>query len=166
MEKKLNAKISLWTTEFKKAVATQVQNISDLPKEKAALLLQFIYDYPHLELHKEDLQKRTRIKNTVPYHERCRAIRANGEQCTRRRKIDNQFCGTHIKGVPHGEITDQSKKETNVKTITVWAQEISGIIRHLDKNGNVYDPQDIYQNLKNPKIIGRYKQIGDSFLIC
>jgi len=35
-------------------------------------------------------------------------------------------------------------------------EEINGIIRHLDKNGNVYDPQDIYQNSTNPKIIAKY----------
>ena len=177
MEKKLNAKISAHCAQFKKDVATKIIEhhekyydpqvchecgnaigkpgnimVSSLPTE----LIEYLYNYPHLEFTKQDLQKRTRVKNTVPYHDRCRAIRANGEQCTRRKRTDEKFCGTHIKGIPHGEITDKMDSAETFKKVQVWAQEISGIIRHLDKKGNIYDPQDIYQGIKNPKVIAKY----------
>ena len=164
MEKRLNAKIDVWTTEFKGALAGKIQ-IMDKPDEAKAPLQQFVYDYAHLVVKKEDIQKRTRVKNHVPFHERCRALRANGEQCTRRKKDCAKFCGTHIKGIPHGEISDTESKESHLKKVQVWVQEVNGIIRHIDKTGNVYDPQDIYQNIENPKVIAKWTKIGDKYQI-
>ena len=65
-------------------------------------MLQFIYDYEGLILNGSDFIKRKRVKNEVPLVNRCCALRANKEQCTRRRRKDSEFCGTHIKGSPHG----------------------------------------------------------------
>ena len=164
MEKRLNAKIDLWTADFKGKLAGKIQN-SNITDDTKTHLLQFIYDYKHLIFKKEDIQKRTRVKNHVPFHERCRALRANGEQCTRRKKDSAKFCGTHIKGIPHGEISDTESKESEFKKIQVWAQEVNGIIRHIDKDGNVYDPQDIYQNVENPKIIAKWTKTDEKYLI-
>ena len=136
MEKRLNAKIDVWTTDFKGALAGKIQ-LMEMADDAKAPLLQFIYDYGHLVVKKEDIQKRTRVKNLVPFHERCRALRANGEQCTRRKKDCAKFCGTHIKGIPHGEISDAGSKESLLKKVQVWVQEVNGIIRHIDKTGNV-----------------------------
>jgi len=157
MEKKLNAKIAVWFAGFKKDIATKIiESCADDGPSDATSLVEYIYNYPHLNFTKQDLQKRTRVKNTVPYHDRCRAMRANGEQCTRRKRTGETFCGTHIKGTPHGEIADKLDTTESFKKVQVWAQEISGIIRHLDKNGNIYDPQDIYQGINNPKVIVKY----------
>lgn len=153
MEKKLNAKTNAWISSFKKEIVSKILRYNPDPQTD---LLQFIYNYPNLNFTNQDLQKRTRVKNTVPYHDRCKAMRANGEQCTRRKRADDRFCGTHIKGIPHGEITDTPTTEKNFKKVQVWAQDIAGIIRHLDNKGNVYDPQDIYQGNTNPKIIAKY----------
>lgn len=155
MERKLNTKTTAWISGFKKEIVSNIiksNGDKDVPPE----LLQFIYNYQNLVFTKLDLQKRTRVKNTVPYHDRCRALRANIEQCTRRKRVDKKFCGTHIKGTPHGEISDKPNAEENFKKVQVWAQDVSGIIRHLDGDGNVYDPQDIYQGITNPKIIAKY----------
>ena len=51
------------------------------------LLLQFIFDYQPLQFEKVDFQKRKRVKNVVPFFDRCRALRANGEQCTTTKKM-------------------------------------------------------------------------------
>ena len=93
------------------------------------------------------------------------ALRANGEQCTRRKKDDEKFCGTHIKGIPHGEIKNNGQCIPVQKKIQIWAEEINGIIRHLDKDGNVYDPQDIYQNSTNPKIIAHWEKKANQYYI-
>ena len=71
-------------------------------------------------LSKEDFQKRKRVKNVVPQFERCGAKRANGEQCTRRKKDDSCFCGTHVKGTPHGEVstTDDGLKGIEVSVVS------------------------------------------------
>ena len=85
-------------------------------------------------------------------------MRANHEQCTRRKKSGEKFCGTHIKGTPHGEVDKNKQTNNNSIKIEVWAQDIKGIIYFIDKSGNVYDPQDIHENLKNPKVIAKYVQ--------
>jgi hypothetical protein len=74
----------------------------------------------------------------------------------RRKKNGEKFCGTHIKGIPHGEIKVGEQVQDTTKKIEVWAQDIKGIIYHLDKDGNIYDPQHVHQNLKNPAIIAKY----------
>ena len=47
-------------------------------------------------------KKRSRTKNEVNKNKQCRAKRADGKQCSRQRKDGEDFCGTHIKGCPHG----------------------------------------------------------------
>ena len=51
-------------------------------------LTKFVYEYEKLKLTKEDFMKRKRVKNMVPIQQRCLAKRANGEQCTRKKKRD------------------------------------------------------------------------------
>ena len=128
-----------------------------LDEQKAEHLLKFIYDYQRLSIEKTDLQKRKRVKNIVPIFERCRAKRANGEQCTRRKKTSHQLCGTHIKGTPHGMI-QLSEKVDEMKKISIWAQDIKGIIYYIDENHHVYDPKDIYENKNNPRIIAKWEK--------
>jgi len=165
MEKRLNSKIKLWTSDFKTDLVNKLQTINSISEKEKLDILEYIYSYGHLEFKKEDIQKRTRVKNVVPFHERCRALRANGEQCTRRKKDDEKFCGTHIKGIPHGEIKNNGQCIPVQKKIQIWAEEINGIIRHLDKDGNVYDPQDIYQNSTNPKIIAHWEKKANQYYI-
>lgn len=150
MDKRINQKVELFFQNFKDEIKEKlVENIT------AEELLEFIYSYKIIQFDKQDFTKRKRIKNIVPLNDRCNALRANGEQCTRRRKDDHIYCGTHIKGIPHGEITN--KKHVDIHKIKkVWAQEIRGIIYYIDKNNNVYNPDDIMNNKTNPDIIAKY----------
>lgn len=121
--------------------------------------LQTLFDFEGLILQKEDFQRRKRVKNQVPKTERCCAKRANGEQCTRR-KLDNQFCGTHKKGAPHGIIIE-SELETNstIDKVEIWMQDFGGINYFVDKGQNVYSPEDIVANKTNPTIIGKWSSV-------
>ena len=103
------------------------------------------------------LKKKKRVKNVVSLFERCRGKRANGEQCTRRRKDGHHLCGTHIKGTPHGMV-ELSNKETDVKKVEIWTQDIRGIIYYIDDNNNVYNTKDIFENKINPQIIAKYEK--------
>ena len=154
MNKRINSKIGDYVKNFKDEVVQKIKN-STLTNDEKSNIVKFIYNYAHVEITKEDLQKRKRMKNSIPYHERCCALRANGEQCTRRKKDAHKFCGTHIKGTPHGEVTN-NQSTNNTYTKKVWAQDINGIIYFIDKDGNVYDPQDIHRNSVNPKICAKY----------
>ena len=47
-------------------------------------LIQFVFDFPNMQLTADDFQRRKRVKNSVPVGDRCLAKRASGERCTRR----------------------------------------------------------------------------------
>jgi hypothetical protein len=128
-------------------------------------LLQYVYDYERLSFEKEDFQKRKRVKNFVPIFDRCCAKRATNQQCTRRKKEDNEYCGTHMKGTPHGVVDTQEDAKVTTQKIEVWAQDIQGIIYYIDKNNNVYQAEDIIVNKLNAKIIAKYVKNGEIYSI-
>ena len=165
MERRINKKIENYLSEFKENVRTKALEL-DYNEPSLHQLVQYIYDYDRLNLGKEDFMKRKRVKNFVHLADRCCAKRANGEQCTRRRKDDTtEFCGTHLKGTPHGvcDLEDNTKPQ-RVK-IEVWAQDIKGIIYYIDKASNVYQLEDIIQGKDNPKIIAKYIKVGETYII-
>ncbi len=159
MEKKLSAKCHDHLQALKEDMANVIKD-EGLGEDATTRLLERLYSYRSLEISKTDLQKRKRVKNSVPVCDSCRAQRANGEQCTRRRKEGGKFCGTHVKGTPHGEI-DAGNTDSAPGEVHVVAQDIAGIIYFIDAAGNVYNPQDVHQNLKDPRIIARYTRSED-----
>tara|TARA_B100000795_G_C22667440_1_gene386547 strand:+ start:378 stop:881 length:504 start_codon:yes stop_codon:yes gene_type:complete len=157
MQKRLQTKCDNYLNNFKSDIKNIMTAEND-SEDKSNDLLQYIYDYPNLTLTKEDFQKRKRAKNSVPWHDRCCALKAEAIQCTRRKKEGETFCGTHLKGTPHGIVNEGKKVENKFKKVQIISEEIDGIIYHLDDGGNIYDPQDIHQNLENPKIIAKWKK--------
>ena len=101
----------------------------------------------------------------VPFFDRCCAKRATNEQCTRRKKDKDEYCGTHMKGTPHGIIDNQNEVKPTTQKIEVWAQDIKGIIYYIDKMNNVYQAEDVVVNKQNPKIIAKYIKNGDTYSI-
>ena len=163
MEKRINKKIEVYTTAFKEKILERSSQLG-IKDEQLNSLMQYIYDYERLSLNKDDFLKRKRVKNVVPYFDRCCAKRASSEQCTRRKKEGCEYCGTHMKGTPHGLVENEENKQTTQK-IEVWAQEILGIVYYIDKFGNVYQAEDIVKNKTNPKVIAKYVKNGDVFSI-
>ena len=168
MERRLNKKINDYVHTFKTDVTEQIKKMMNGNNESEFDIVGFtnyVYEYDRFEFQKDDFVKRTRVKNTVPNYERCCAKRASGEQCTRRRKDELQYCGTHSKGTPHGIISDIdtiSQKTTKVEVTTI---DIKGIAYYLDNTCNVYDPIDIVSNVLNPRIIAKYVKNGDEYSI-
>jgi hypothetical protein len=165
MERRLNKKVEGYLTQFKDHIKEKSIQLELNKNDQVNQLIQYIYDYDRLCFGKEDFAKRKRVKNVVPYFDRCCAKRANEEQCTRRKKDGSEYCGTHMKGSPHGVIESQTENKTTFQKIEVWAQDIQGIIYYIDKTGNVYQAEDIVVNKINPKIIAKYVKIGDSYSI-
>ena len=164
MEKRIGKKIDTHIDDFKGAIKNWIEDEDNIPHSVKSEFLKFIYDFNALSLDKEDFMKRKRIKSIVPQYERCNAKRANGEQCTRKRKDDLCFCGTHEKGRPHGEI-DDSEVISNVTNVDVWVQDIKGIHYYIDNNFNVSKTEDIIANKINPAIIAKYVNDENGFTI-
>jgi len=164
MERRVNKKIETYITSFKDSIRDKACTLG-FKNEQANSLLQFIYDYERLSLVKDDFMKRKRVKNVVPFFDRCCAKRANGEQCTRRKKEECGYCGTHMKGTPHGVVDEQEENKPQTQKIEVWAQDIQGIIYYIDKANNVYQAEDIISNKVNPKIIAKYVKTGEQISI-
>jgi len=166
MERRINKKIENYITEFKDNVKQKATELGVSKDINLTQLVQYIYDYERLSLNKEDFMKRKRVKNIVHLSDRCCAKRANGEQCTRRRKDNTtEYCGTHLKGTPHGICDHDEDKGPQGQKIEVWAQDIQGIVYYIDKASNVYQVEDIMQGKVNPKVIAKYVKIGETYLI-
>ena len=165
MERRLNKKAETYITSFKDNIRVKATQIGITKNEEVNQLIQYIYDYDRLCFTKEDFQKRKRVKNFVPIFDRCCAKRASNEQCTRRKKEGSEYCGTHMKGTPHGIMETNDESKTTTQKVEVWAQEMQGIVYYIDKNNNVYQAEDVVSNKINPKIIAKYAKNGESYSI-
>jgi len=161
MENKINSKLDKYQLHFKNSIKEWIKENNTVilcnGQDKTSEFLQFIYDCTNLSINKEDLQKRTRVKNVVPHCELCTAKIANGVQCTRRKQSEDvQFCGTHSKGQPYGIETNVENTKQQTKKVDIWVQEIKGINYYIDSDNNVYKPEDIISNISNPAVIAKW----------
>lgn len=185
MERRIGTKIDSYTIAFKDEVASKLRDLNAAvsvvsnAKHNAAdskdkdqqmqnqqvdslfkQIISFVYDYEKLKLTKEDFMKRKRVKNIVPAQHRCHAKRANGEQCTRKKKAGCDYCGTHTKGVPNSIMDDaanvsSSAMKVSQQNVNVWVQNIKGIEYFIDSKNNVYKHEDVIENSVNPQIIAK-----------
>lgn len=173
MERRINSRIDAFMHALKLQIADKFEEVRQKNAQNVAAnphlqdmqrdytqIMNFIYESDKLKLSKDDFAKRKRVKNAVPVFDRCHAKRANGEQCTRRKKEGCLCCGTHTKGTPHGMFDGLDEPITNVKVET-WVQDIKGIMYHIDNQGNVYDPEDIVANKMNPNVIAKCMKHGN-----
>jgi hypothetical protein len=181
MEKNLNKKVQEYQLSFKNDIKKWLEDTktsivtNNSVDNKTSDFLKFVFDYTSFELTKSDFQKRKRAKNIIPQQEKCIAKRANGVQCTRRRKqSDVLMCGTHLKGTPHGVCSEDDTHNTNdtnvnyaqknilqTTKVEIWIQEIKGINYYIDNVNNVYRTEDIISNKQNPDIIAKWKLNGN-----
>jgi hypothetical protein len=165
MDRKLNKRIAEYIGDFKKQIKEKTLNLRFTDTEKVQELMEFVFQYDRLVLSKEDVSKRKRVKNSIPCNNRCHAKRANGEQCTRKQKDGFTYCGTHIKGIPHGIVSTNTGDDSQYINAEVIAEEINGIVYYLDKHGNIFSTEDVLKQTPNPKVIAKYKKDGDQYII-
>jgi hypothetical protein len=186
MERKISAKFDAYIIDMKDALSSKIRELGTAASAAAASasasessgtrsehcvagttieqlckqLTTFVYEYEKLKMTKEDFMKRKRVKNTVPIQQRCLAKRANGEQCTRKKKEGCDYCGTHTKGVPCSIMDDVNengeKPKSNQQSVNIWVQNIKGIEYFIDSSQNVYKHEDVINNSMNPRIIAKY----------
>ena len=105
-----------------------------------------------------DKVKQARVKTQIAPELRCVAMRADNDQCTRRKKEGSEYCGTHTQGVPHGVVGGSKMRKTEV-----WAENVDGIIYYLDDGGAVYKTEDVMNKKVNPQVIGSWYRDGDAY---
>jgi hypothetical protein len=168
MEKRITRKVEDYLSSFKQDIKKLMVDYHLHETDNGKLLLQSILDKPNLSFTPEDFIKRQRAKNTVNILERCSAKRANGELCSRKKKKNSIFCGTHCKGTPYGSIDNPNNLPTTnqdnllpptnptppQQKINIFTIEVEGIIYYIDDNNNAYSMEDILLNKNNPQIIG------------
>jgi len=164
MEKRINKKFESYITSFKDDVRKKISDLA-FDNKKMNELIEFVYEYERFSISKDDLNKRKRIKNSIPCSNRCNAKRANGEQCTRRRKEGCEFCGTHSKGTPNGMVLADEKNNHFTQKVEVFAEDIFGIVYYIDNVGNVYKTEDVMEGKENPQIIAKYEKINEKYTI-
>lgn len=164
MEKRINDKVSEYVDGFKSTIKTYISTNQNMEFNDKSDLIKFVYDLDRLHITKEDFAKRKRSKSVVPFYNRCIAKKACGEQCTRKKQNNSEFCGTHDKNRPHGVISS-TNNENNAKNIEleIWIQEINGINYYIDNNNNIYKSEDIIHNSKNPQVYAKYEKDNDVY---
>jgi len=168
MEKRLKKRVEEYVLEFKENLKEKIMNSSLKDTPECNEIVKYIYDYERIIIDQNDFVKRKRCKNVVPLFERCNALRANTEQCTRRKKKGNDFCGTHLKGFPNGVVNSHNNIDNTVDnkiSVEIWTQEINGILYYIDINNNVYSMNDIMSNKDNPRVIASYEKNGELYSI-
>ena len=169
MEKRINEQLKQYLSKFKDDIRNKIVELGLGEMDHMNELLEYMYEYNRLTFEKDDFMKRRRVKNTVPMENRCNAKRANGEQCTRKRREECEFCGTHYKGTPHGITSHEDGDEnTNINesvALEVFAEEIGGIVYYIDKFKNVYKTDDVLQSKLNPGVIAKWVKNGERYTI-
>jgi hypothetical protein len=163
MEKRLNKKASQYASNLKSSLITEIEQTCNVKTDEIANLIEYIHKYEKLSYTNHDFVKPHRHKTNISQFERCCSKKADSSQCTRRKMPNSDFCGTHIKGTPHGVINPNIEPVVEtVKKITVSTININGIIYYIDNIENVYCVEDVINNKLNPKIIAKYIKNNDN----
>ncbi len=164
MDKFYHEQIDEFVETFKKEVK---KNFVE-KNENESMFNEFVDNYDSFKISSTTPPIPTPIitnKKSIPDQFRCNAKRLNNEQCTRRRNKISIFCGTHCKAQPFG-LFDSILTQENIKhTILVYTRDIQGIVFHLDMNGNVYNTEDIMNNIEDPRIIGKVLLVNNVYTI-
>jgi hypothetical protein len=141
MENRIRKKVNTYLNEFKDNI---LKSISSSDKNDT---MNYVSTYPRLIFTEDDFSKRKRVKNHVPEYDRCIAKRADGCQCTRRKKEGTYHCGTHMKGTPHGEMNKNMTQQKKKVELTVQYEK--GIPQYVDESGKRYCAEDVLNLCKS-----------------
>lgn len=92
--------------------------------------------------------------------QRCTAIRAGGQQCTRRRKENTTFCGTHVRygqtacsgtNIEHSSTPTENNTSVGIARSLRAVVSSSGIPHFVDDNSNVWCAEDVCSEQVNPR---------------
>ena len=165
MEKRIKQKVNNYFKNYNNDLITWCNINNNNNSISYESIIEFINSKDSFCLEDIDFNKRKRSKNIIAQYLRCCAKRANGEQCTRKKKDGLCYCGTHEKNRPHGVVDINIDTTDKLTKTEVWLQEINGIMYYIDTFNNVYKTQDIISNKINPDIIAKYNCVNGVYSI-
>ena len=89
VETRLNTRISEYFDLMKKGFEEVIERVDNITDQD--MLKNFMNSIKPFSVSQDDLLKRKRVKNIVPFCDRCKAKRSNNEQCSRRKKEGSDF---------------------------------------------------------------------------
>ena len=98
--------------------------------------------------------------NNLQLHERCQAIKQDGEQCSRRHQTNIKFCGKHTKK-KYGEVLNNSdiKEEDFLSVQKIYINKKEYLIDSCE-NAQLNGTAVLYaNNVTNPKVLGTCQKI-------
>lgn len=106
-------------------------------------------------------KKKIKKTNTIDL---CVARKADGRQCSRKKKNTNEYCGKHSSNLKYGRMDDTEdsngvKYAENDKYIMTWHENIDGVDYLVDSNHIVYS-----YHMENPVILGKKNTKGEIML--
>jgi hypothetical protein len=175
MEQQLNRKFEEYIIKFKENIKTKLFEIEGIDIHKASEFMEYIYDYERLVFTKDDLKnKKSKNKisdcddnplsttsnntsNESKKTEKCIAILPSGQQCNKKKKKGLNYCTCHSDMLIKADSSNVTEdKNDNINIIDIFTENIGGIIYYIDKYNNVYNTEDIMNDMRNPRIIARY----------
>jgi hypothetical protein len=105
-----------------------------------------------------DLHPPIRKKTILQNHEKCGARKQDGQQCSRRHKPDETYCGKHMTNLPFGiyngvttnsNITsskhksDMKQPKNNDDTIVLKSVQIQNRYYYMDRHKILYNPEPV-----------------------
>ena len=175
MDQIINKRIDEYIVGFKNDLKDKLSLLdiighqsSEEDRDRIREYMEFVFEYPKLVLEKSDfiVSKKKSSANTtnvaavpMPVDMQCVAKRSDGIQCTRKKKKNCEYCGTHAK--LESNPVASSIVPVNQK-MEVSAEDINGIIYYIDTFNNVYHTEDILEGNENPRIIAKAVRNSDN----
>jgi hypothetical protein len=176
----LNKSVETHLVQFKQDIQHKLNVLelirtdsSEEERTKMREFMEFVFEYPKLVLTKPEsviipltttvgpVINVTMVETSPLSPPFCIAKRSDGVQCTRKKKKNCEYCGTHAKIEQLQSERNQSAPLT-IQKMEVNAVVIHGIIYYIDVNLNVYNTEDILDNKENPRIIAKAVKYGDN----
>jgi hypothetical protein len=152
MEKKINKIFEDYIVQFKDDLKKKIIELDFATNEKVNALLEYLNEYEKIVIKKEDFVKQSVPQPTISALNQCNGLLQNNKQCSRRKLVDSNYCGTHCKHLPYGSLSVETVVDTKV---TVFEISIQGIIYYIDEFNNVYKTEDILNGVKTPAVVAK-----------
>jgi hypothetical protein len=101
INKELKTLIETNTKHYLKEILSEIADKYQLSRNE--LFLDYL---SNLSIETTKAGPKKRIKRKIPIKDRCHALTFTNNQCSRKRKDDNLFCGSHINSRNFGVISD------------------------------------------------------------